>query len=56
MHPEVSYTKTGSARWAFARHGRTATLSLAVALIVPGMAGCTPHNPAADQASGHHEK
>lgn len=52
MHSEVSYTETGLAIWPFARHARTATLSLAVALIVPGMAGCTPHNPSADQASG----
>lgn len=47
MHSEVSYIKTGSASWAFTRHVRTVTLSLAVSLIVPGMAGCTPHNPAA---------
>jgi hypothetical protein len=53
MHSEVSYTGTGSAKWFFARHSRSAALSLAVALIAPSLAGCTPHNPAAaENASG----
>jgi len=52
MQSDVSYPKTGSENWAFTRHRRTATLFLAVALIVPDMAGCTPNNPdAADNAT-----
>ncbi|QBQ38021.1 DUF3304 domain-containing protein [Pseudoduganella plicata] len=47
MHSEVSYTETGSTIWACTRHTRTTALCLAVAWIVPSMAGCTPNNPAA---------
>lgn len=53
MHYEVRDTKTGSVRWSFARRAMAATLPFVLALTVPGMAGCTPHNPeATDKATG----
>lgn len=51
MHYEVRFTKFGSARRLLARHAMAVTLPLVLALTVPSLAGCTPHEPA-DNASG----
>jgi len=51
MDFEVSYTATGPARRPFARCAMAATLPILLALIVPSIAGCTPHEPAAGNAS-----